>query len=72
MVKVGLNRQTLLNVKSFIIRKQYEFLHDLSHGSEYANFFTDRNGFFDKVGGVDSLVERMAREQLETHQSSIF
>ena len=65
------NNQALPHVKDLIVKEHNEFVHDLSHGSEYAEFFTDRNGFFDKIGGADSLVESMVREQVETYQSSI-
>lgn len=65
------NNQALPHVRNLIVKKQIESVHTLAHDNEYADFFTDKDGFFNKVGGANVLVESMAREQVETYQTSI-
>ena len=66
-----LNNQALPHVRNLIVKEQIEFIHTLEHDNEYADFFTDKDGFFNKVGGANTLVQTMAREQVKNYQASI-
>jgi len=66
-----LTRFTLPQATRFTMTEYGNFARSIASDEQYDKFFINKEGFFNVIGGVDTLASLLAQKQIESYQAAI-